>query len=108
MNDEKRPSDRSGNGRRRAHRGVLACLSLSYSGKAGDCFIFPPPPLIFIPHFSFSGLFFWRGGGYLIHMLGLPARFLSLGLGGLVGCGVGEGWFCMLKALLSKVCRSKK
>lgn len=66
------------------------------------------PPLFLFPIFLFLDFFFWRGGGYLIHMLGLPARFLSLGLGGLVGCGVGEGWFCMLKALLSKVCRSKK
>lgn len=39
---------------------------------------------------------------------GLVAPFLSLWLGGLVGCGVREGWFCILKALLSKVCQKQK
>lgn len=66
MNDEKGLPDRLRNGKRRAYRGILACLSLSYSGKAGDCFRFPPTttPSFLNYIFSFFLDFFFVGGGW--------------------------------------------
>lgn len=67
-------------------------------------------------HLSFSipispfSAHFWEGWGLTYTHAGFGCSFLVFRVwGGLVGCGVGKGWFCMLKALIvQSIVRNKK